>query len=174
MPAQEKNPLTAAFEFIRSGSVRETESILRSHPELINQHTYFAGGTLLHYAAAESTSEVVKLLIDLGFDVNLKGKTYQDSALDSACCNGHLDNVKMLLQHGAKIVRAQSHTDPLFGAIIGRSPDIVRLLIENGVDPNKRHTLGSGAIVDAHDFAVMRGELECASVIVSLMSRQVQ
>lgn len=174
MPTQEKHPLTAAFETIRSGLVRETESILRTHPELVNQHTYFAGGTLLHYAAAESISKVVKLLIDIGFDVNLKGKTYQDSALDSACCNGRLDNVKILLQHGAKIVREQSYSDPLFGAIIGKSPAIVRLLIETGVDPTKRHTLESGVIVDAHDFAVMRGELECASIIASLMTRQVQ
>jgi ankyrin repeat protein len=171
MPAREQTPLAAAFDRIADGTIETTRQMFSAHPELINAHTFFAGGTLLHYAAGNSTVEMVELLVEIGFDVNLLGKTFQDSALHSACSHGRLENAQALLRLGALIVQERSFTDPLFGAIIGKSPAIVELLMRSGADGAKRYTLESGDNVDAYDFAMRRGAHECAAAIAKLLPR---
>jgi ankyrin repeat protein len=174
MPAQKQSPLAAAFDCIADGSIEKTRQILMAHPELVNLHTFFAGGTLLHYAASKPNVEMIGLLVEMGFDVNLKGKTYQDSALHSACCNGLLENAQTLLRLGAAIEQQNSYNDPMFAAIVGKSPTIVELLILSGADPLKRHMLESGDNVDSYDFAVLKGELECAATVAKHRSRALQ
>jgi ankyrin repeat protein len=174
MPAQTQSPLAFAFDCIADGSIEKTREILLAHPELINIHTFFAGGTLLHYAAAKSNVEMIELLVQMGFDVNLRGKTYQDSALDSACHNGLLENAQALLQLGAKIQQQHSYNDPVFAAIIGNSPAAIELLAAAGADLAKRYTLESGDNVDSYDFAVLRGASECAATIARLSPRVLQ
>lgn len=171
MPAQNQSPLAAAFDYIADGSIEEAREILIAHPELVNLHTFFAGGTLLHYAAAKSNVGMLELLVKMGFDVNLKGSTYQDSALHAACCNGHLENARTLLRLGAAIEQQNSYNDPVFGAIIGKSPAIVELLALSGADLSKRYTLESGDNVDPYDFATLRDEGECAATVARLRSR---
>ncbi|GAB3092285.1 hypothetical protein GCM10027159_06820 [Lysobacter terrae] len=165
--------MAAAFDCIADGSIEKTKQILVAHPELVNAHTFFAGGTLLHYAAAKSSAEMIELLVDLGFHVNLPGKTFQDSALHSACCNGRLENVVALLRLGASIEQKASYNDPVFGAVIGKRPDIVEILFRAGADLAQRYTLESGDNVDSYEFAVLKGAHECAETIAKLSGRLV-
>jgi ankyrin repeat protein len=162
MPARNQSPLATAFDYIADESIDKTRELLIAHPELINLHTFFAGGTLLHYAAAKSSVEMIELLVEMGFDINLKGKTYQDSALHSASCNGQLENAQALLRLGAVIEQQSSYSDPVFGAIIGKSPAIIELLAASGADLSKRYILESGENVDPYEFAMLRDERECA------------
>jgi uncharacterized protein len=171
MPAQTQSPLAFVFDCIGDGAIEETRKILLAHPELINIHTFFAGGTLLHYAAAKPNVEMIELLVQMGFDVNLRGNTYQDSALCSACHNGLLENAQALLRLGATIEQQYAYNDPVFAAIIGKSPGVVELLAGVGADLARRYTLESGDNVDSYDFAVLRGESECAATIARLSPR---
>jgi uncharacterized protein len=171
MPTQTQSPLALVFDCIADGAIEETRKILLAHPELINLHTFFAGGTLLHYAAAKPSVEMIEFLVQMGFDVNLRGKTYQDSALCSACHSGLLENAQALLRLGATIEQQHSYNDPVFAAIIGKSPGVIELLAGAGANLARRYTLESGDNVDSYDFAVLRGESECAATIARLSSR---
>ena len=56
---------------------------------------------------------------------NYDGRT----ALHLACSNGHLDTVKMLIQHGASVhVQDSFHQTPLHNAIHFKSVDIVYIV----------------------------------------------
>ena len=165
MSNQEKHPLTVAFTSIESGTTHDIQSIIKAHPELIDQCTYFAGGTLLHYAAVKANPEIVGLLIEMGFGVNARGKHYGDTPLRAACCNGRLDNAHLLLDRGATIDTQHSYTNPLFGAIVDGHLPIVALLIGKGIDTGIRYTLENGVNVNAAEFAELRGQQECADFI---------
>jgi uncharacterized protein len=171
MPAKNQSPLAAAFDYIADESIEKVKEVLITHPELVDLHTFFAGGTLLHYAAAKSSTEMIEVLVKMGFDVNLRGKTYQDSALHSACCNARLENAQTLLRFGAIIEQQSSYNDPIFGAIIGKSPAIIELLAISGADLSRRYTLESGDNVDPYDFAILRDEQECAATVARLCAR---
>jgi ankyrin repeat protein len=153
------------FVLLESGDVAGIRQYIQSNPDSINEKTFFAGGTLLHYAAAESTPEAIRVLIELGFDINRKGDTYGDTPLDAACANGKHANAEMLLSLGAGIDVSASYRNPLFGAIIGSSPEIVSLLLKAGIDPKIRYELEDGSFVNAIEFARRRGEVECEMVL---------
>lgn len=58
------------------------------------------GATALYLASAKGHTEVVKHLLDIGADPNIKGGWF-DYPLHAACVNGHGDVATCLLGHGA-------------------------------------------------------------------------
>lgn len=157
--------LAQAFDAISNNEISDVRAFVLSHPEMVNAKTFFAGGTLLHYAAAKAGPEMIHELVNLGFDVNKPGATYGDLPLDTACTNDRYENVKYLLSLGASLDVSSSHRNPLFGAIVGSSPRIVRLLLDAGIDPRIEYDLEDGSRVDALGFALSRGEAECADIL---------
>jgi ankyrin repeat protein len=59
------------------------------------------GATALHFASYQGHSEIVKMLIEAGANVNAFDKWY-NTALDVASPEGHSEIVKMLEEAGAK------------------------------------------------------------------------
>lgn len=57
------------IEASRRGAVEDVRAIARSHPEIINALDE-KGATALHYAAFDGRSDVVRLLVELGADIN--------------------------------------------------------------------------------------------------------
>ena len=55
--------------------------------------------------------------------------------------------------------------NPLFGAVIGKSPAVARLLLERGINAPVRYNSNTMNDMDATAFALMRGEAEIARVI---------
>nr|ACS15395.1 ankyrin 2,3/unc44-like protein [uncultured bacterium FLS12] len=96
----------------------------------------------LMLAARNGDMEVVALLLDAGADVNARGyrrgKPWY-TALHEAVSPGHLDIVKILLEHGANV---DGNTDdsrrPLMLASWEGHTEIVQLLLEAGADVNAR------------------------------------
>jgi ankyrin repeat protein len=159
--------MTEAFVLLEKNDSVGLDQLLTKHPELINVTTYFAGGTLLHFAAGESDPKSMQVLVKHGFDIDKRGQLFGDAALQTACANGRLENAKLLLDLGAAIDTSESFRNPLFAAIYAASPETVELLLTRGIDPTIRYTMEDGAVMDALGFARKRGEDECERVLLS-------
>ena len=149
--------LASTFDLIAEADLDAVAEVLGNNPGLIDQPTFFAGGTLLHYAAAKSTPEMVGLLLSLGFSVDARGKHYGDTPLHAACSWGRTENGRVLLAKGAALDGTASHTDPLFGAVLSQSLETVAFIVGAGADVRRRHMLESGDCVDAAEFARSKG-----------------
>lgn len=74
---------------------------------------YSTGKTALHFAACEKFAEIVQLLLEKGADPNARDNEGR-TPLAYACLWGRLNNVKLLLEHGAeKTVLSVRHQDLL-------------------------------------------------------------
>jgi hypothetical protein len=145
-------------------------AIFAAHPEELNAHTFMAGQTWLGYAAQKGRLDAIRILVSLGADLN-KGNSHVGARpLVSACMFGHHEVAEYLLEQGSLIDTHASVTNPLFAAIIGRSPDCVKLLLRAGIDASVRYTSETMTDMDAVAFALMRGEQECAEIIADHLS----
>ena len=69
-------------------------------------------------------------------DVDRKGKYGCETSLHGACQNGHIDVVKLLLDHGANIEMAKFDETPLFIACEYGHHSIAALLLDRGANIN--------------------------------------
>lgn len=134
-------------------------------PGQANTFTPFGGQTWLGYAAQIGKLGSVKALIDIGVDVNAGDRRDNRRPICTAAANDHYDVVAYLLEKGTVLDVSASICNALFAAIIGRSPRIVRLLLEAGIDSNVSYNSETMRGMDAVAFALMRGEKECAEII---------
>ena len=162
---ENKNNLLKIIESIRNQDCQALESLLKENPEQISAYTLMAGQTWLGYAAQLGKLEAIRTLVKVGCEINQGDKHDGAAPLDSAAANGHYDVVEYLLQAGARLDTTLPVRNPLFAAIIGRSPGIVRLLLEAGIDSTVRYNSATMKDMDAVAFALMRGEQECARII---------
>ena len=71
------------------------------------------GGTALHAAMFQQNADIIRLLIEHGFDVNAQGRSNGYTPLHDAVWANNLEAVKILLQHGAKTdIQAQDGLTP--------------------------------------------------------------
>lgn len=100
-PFEEKRIFQAIRDCV-NGNTRAVEIYLEtsSEAQLFIRGRYYDGKTTLISAAAESSSEMVTLLIKQGAEVNAVDN-YGRSALMEAALFGRAENVKILLQNGA-------------------------------------------------------------------------
>jgi cytohesin len=125
------------------------------------------GSTVLHYAAQGSSTDLVKLLLDKGVDPNAKNGM-ACTPLHFASIYGRADNAEALLAKGAdpkavdQLGRQPLHCAAFgmgraFDAQAGRMPEgktlvgemakgraqIVKMLLDRGVDPNAKDAKGN-------------------------------
>ncbi|MBT3380947.1 MAG: hypothetical protein HN742_16155 [Lentisphaerae bacterium] len=86
-------------------------------------------------AAQGGHSDVVRLLVANGADVNLQGEAW-DAALHHAAYRGHLEIVKFLVTNGADVSLFKSHDTPLHSAASGGQVEVARVLLAHGADVN--------------------------------------
>lgn len=159
------------IDAIDNGDCETIRALITEHPEQKDFYTPFGGATWLGYAAAHGTLDAVKTLIDLGLDVNNGGKYDEGKSISNAADNGRPDVVAYLLSQGAVLDTSLSVRNPLFAAIIGgtpkddRSPEVVKLLLEAGIDSKVRYNSKTMKNMDALAFARMWGNMECARMI---------
>lgn len=160
-PTQPFPMITAA---IRNGDAALVRSLFQRFPEMLADDVP-AFGTWIHYASAHGTLEVVKLLVELGFDINAVEEEEGQRPLKDAAYRDNADIAEYLLDNGAVMDLSAPIRNPLFGAIVGSSPKIAKLLLERGIDSKVRYNTPTMTNMDAVAFAMMEGEHEIAHII---------
>jgi ankyrin repeat protein len=153
------------YKAIADDDYEGVRNIFAHHPNELNVPTFMAGQTWLGYAAQAGKLSAVKALVEIGADPNIGDETYGAKPLCSACSNGHQAIAEYLLEHGADLDTETSARNPLFSAIVGRSPECVRTILTVGIDAAIRYDSDTMRNMDAAAFALMRGERECAAII---------
>jgi ankyrin repeat protein len=90
--------------------------------------------TALIWAVRLNHTDIAKLLIESGADVNIKYGYYRWTALYWAALQGQTEVVELLLEHGADVnaaIRGQKYT-ALSEAVKRGYTDIVKIIVENG------------------------------------------
>lgn len=155
---------------IKMGKLDTLRDLLEKEPEKLTWMTPF--GTWLHVAAAHGHLEIVKYLINAGIDVNAQGGTFSTNALERATAKGHLDIVKYLIGKNVEIDISEPDRNPLFAAIYGGHLEIVQLLVENNIDISIKYTGETMKNMDAHAFAMERGQPEIAEYLKRKMDEK--
>lgn len=132
------------------------------------------GLTPLHYAAYVNYVECVKFLIECGGEIDAVDEVGH-TPLHLCARKGHFDTMKYLVQKGAKInfcdgdddVSENSRTlgyymmEPLTMAIENNKIACVKLLLENGANPNNKYFMG-------HEINIVPlDNLECLNLLLS-------
>jgi ankyrin repeat protein len=155
----------ALLSALERGDVEEFGELVGGDDSLLRMSTPF--GSWLHVAASEGQLRMVKYLIQRGLDVNAYGGTLGGAVLNAAASGGHADVVEFLLSTGANLDVSEPERNPLFGAIYVGNKDIVRLLLEAGIDASIKYSGESMKDMDAVAFAQERGRIDLAEVIRS-------
>ncbi|KAJ7485603.1 ankyrin repeat-containing domain protein [Mycena latifolia] len=112
-------------------------------------------------AALEGLTDIVKLLIDHGVDINAEG--VNGTALYIASSRGNYDIVRLLIKHGADInIQDKKNNSALQAASSQGYKDIVSLLIEHGADINAR----GGEYGSALHAASLQGYKNIVSLLI--------
>jgi hypothetical protein len=115
---------------VRAGDVTRVRQLMSEHPEYL--HKFHYGHTWLQIAAHYDSVPMIKLLIELGIDVNAEGVNHS-VALDAALGNDNLETVRALLEHGANPNQGKQ----VLWAIVGNgrhSLELLKLLEQHGAD----------------------------------------
>jgi len=103
-----------------------------------NKRNFFTRDTLLIEAADNGHMDVVKLLIENGAGVNLKGEAWY-GPLHAAAAKGHIEVVNILLENGAD-VNIFHQNKPLHNAAMNGHIEVARILLAHGADINAKGT----------------------------------
>lgn len=125
-------------------------------------------GTWLHVSASAGSWRVTEYLLSIGLDSNARGGTFGGSAINVAAGGGHIHIVVKLLESGAILDTSEPERNPLFSAIYGGRIDIVKLLVERGIDKGIKYSGSRMTNMDALRFAIERGQTAIADYLRSL------
>jgi len=133
-PVEElKEPTTKSLiEAARLGNVNDVKVYLRRDPEAVRRPDA-AGFVPIHYAAERDRSEVIRVLLRAGSDVNAPHPKVKATPLQYAAAHGHLDAVRTLIAAGAKVDSADSNgrTPLAWAAWKGKAQVVQELLKHN-------------------------------------------
>lgn len=103
------------------------------------------GETALHVASATGRTDMVRLLLDAGANVNVTTASEGRTPLHLACLNGNVDLVKLLLNCATCYVDAQDYDGNTSLHLVSRAGNVklVGLLLRHGanVDARNRHDM---------------------------------
>lgn len=148
---------------IEAGDRETVARMIGADKRILQMTTPF--GTWLHYAAQHGALEIIKLLLELGENINVKGGIAGGSALHLAASDGHLEVVRYLLARGAEMDVSEPERNPLFGAIHFGHTAIAKLLIEYGINTKVKYTGKTMKDMDALAFAREWGRTDIAELL---------
>ncbi len=150
--------VSGVFVALGSGSLKVAKLLIESRGTPIDERNE-NDETPLMIASIKGYSEIAKLLIEKGADVNKPGWT----PLHYAASKGNLEMIRLLLEENAYIDAASPNgTTPLMMAAgYSSNPMACKVLLEEGADP----TLINDKDLSALDFAKNEKQTESANLI---------
>ncbi len=134
---------------VRNNDYERAEELLQSgvHPDhnqysIYQKSNYYEPGftTPLIAAIINGNYELAELLLEYGADPDLCGDG--TSPVAYAVTRDRWEILQLLIDHGADI----SEPSLLISSVIDEHTECVRVLLENGADPNAKHTNGYSAL----------------------------
>ena len=165
-----KEEIIKIRQLIKSGNLAELKVLFKDNQELINAETAF--GTWLEVASAQGQMEIVKFFIGAGIDVNKSVGVTNGSPIERASFRGYLNIVKILYESGARLDVSDFDRNPLFAAIYNNHFDVVRFLVEKGIDLSASYAIGDLDACDAYEYARQYGRTEIAEYLKEQMEKQ--
>jgi ankyrin repeat protein len=120
--------------------------------------------TPLYYAVLCGFTSLAKRLIVVDAEDVNANCGYHGSPLHAASYRGHVDSVRLLLDHGAN-VNARSEEkmrSPLLSAYYGSHLEVMRLLLERGADANATHSSTTRIL----HYAAVRGKIDVLRLLL--------
>jgi len=148
-----KERAVKTYDFIKNGDTEQAKEILITDKRLLEFITPF--GTWLHVAARAGSLDMIKFLVD-------------------AASVGEFSIVQYLYDRGAVLDVSDSSRNPLFSAIYGGHLDIVKYLVQSGIDITVKYTGDKMKDMDAYTFAIERGQIEIAEYLKRKLNEKVQ
>lgn len=112
----------------------------------VNQHGLYP----LHHATQHCHTEIMRILIDKGADVNVKSTVEEYTfPLSIAIRNNSLEAIKLLVDSGANVnerINSRKVT-PLYHAVSVKNAELVKLLLANSADVDATNISGESALL---------------------------
>lgn len=137
------------YQFLEAVKDRDgdkaTDMLSRPGTQIVNARDISSGDTGLHIAVARSDVLWVRFLLQRGGDPNIRNKKGL-APIQLATALGFIDGVEALIKGGASVnVADQTGETPLIAAVHARNPELVRLLLAKGADPDRNDNSGRSA-----------------------------
>ncbi len=127
-------------------------SLYKPNPEYIKTFDARYAKSLIENPGFTYNSELTKLLIAKGADVNAKAIT-GETALMAASMRGYLDIVKLLIKNGAKVnAKSNYGQTSLMLSVYGDYVKVFKLLVKNGADMHIKNEEGTTLLMGASNI----------------------
>ncbi|NWX91343.1 INVS protein, partial [Nothoprocta pentlandii] len=121
------------LHYAAQSNFAETVEVFLKHPS-VKDDSDLEGRTSFMWAAGKGSDDVIRTMLNLklDIDINMTDK-YAGTALHAAALSGHVNTVKLLLEHNAQVdaLDVMKHT-PLFRACEMGHKDVIQTLIKGG------------------------------------------
>lgn len=159
----DNNLIKEMRQAIKRNELDTVKQLIDNHHGLLQVVTVF--GTFLHDAATYGMHDIAKYFVACGIDVNKKGGARDSSALTIAAFRGYQNIVELLYENGAILDVSSFPANPLFAAIYNGHFEVVRFLVEKGIELNVCYAIGDLDKVDAYEYARQYGQTEIAKYL---------
>ena len=147
------------------GNLVKVEEYIENNPKLLESKDEKKEMTPLHYSAWHGKNEVVKYLLSMGADTNVRDNTNSSPLMYSVASN-HLETSELLIEAGADInakdFRGMTalHDASQYGYL-----KMVELLLDYDASPNIKSNESSGGLCPLH-LASLRGHIAVVESLV--------
>lgn len=151
------------YDLIGDGDIEQAKEIIITDKSLLDFVTPF--GTWLHVSARAGELDMIKFLVESGMDINLNEGVPKSAPIAHAASEGEMGIVEYLLDNGAILDVSDPNRNPLFSAIYGGHFNIVKYLVQSGIDITVKYTGDTMKDMGAYEFAIERGQVEIAEYL---------
>ena len=165
-----KDKAIKIYDLIQNGDIEQAKELIINDQSLLNFVTPF--GTWLHVAARAGKMDMIKFLVESDIDINLNEGVPKSAPIAHAASEGELSIVEYLFDNGAILDVSDPTRNPLFSAIYGGHLDIVKFLVQIGIDITVKYRGDRMKDMGAYEFAVERGQIEIADYLKQRMDEK--